>query len=393
MKNLKNYLIFLFGFLLPTQLGKHFFLPFSYLSGVRIDYLAPTLYILDIIVVGLYIAYLKNYKTLLRNIWIQLFLFVTAVGLFFAISKEIALYRYIKIIELLIVFAAISTQKKKPFIFLYGLFLSTVVQFFIATAQFIHKSSLDGVFYFLGERHLSLSTPGVAKTALDGVEFLRAYGTFSHPNSLAGFYLLIYAYLLFQKKHVLSPILNTVFLLLCSALIFLSFSKVAMLGLLLLTVKYFIIHWKKYKNCAICVGSRIMAILIPLGIIATSIGDPLSGQKRVELMLNSIGLISANALTGVGLGNFVIAQEVFPNPFLGLIGQPVHNVFLLMTTEVGSIIAIGLIVALINYIKRNRYNYQITAVFFVLFLTGMFDHYWITLEQNWLLVAAVFALL
>ncbi len=393
MKRLQLPLVFLFGFFLPTQLGKHFFLPFSYLSGVRVDYLAPTLYVLDIIVVGLYIAYLKNYKALLRNTWIQLFLFVTAIGLFFAISKEIALYRYIKIIELLIVFAALSMHKKKPLIFLYGLFLSTVVQFCIATSQFIQKSSLDGVFYFLGERHLTLSTPGVAKTALDGVEFLRAYGTFSPPNSLAGFYLLIYAYLLFQKKKILPPLLNTVFLLLCPALIFLSFSKVAMLGLLLLTIKYFIVHWKEYKNCVVCVGSRIMAVLIPLGIIVTSLGDPLSGQKRVELMLNSFSLISANVLTGVGLGNFVIAQEVFPNPFLGLIGQPVHNIFLLVTAEVGLLITTGLLITLIRYVKKNRYNYQITAVFFVLFLTGMFDHYWITLEQNWLLVATVVALL
>mgnify|MGYP001579916711 CR=1 FL=1 len=393
MKRLQIALIFLFGFFLPTQLGKHFFLPFSYLSGVRVDYLAPTFYVLDIIVIGLYIAYLKNYKDLLRNIWIQLFLFATAVGLFFAISKEIALYRYIKIIELLIVFSALRTHKKNPVVFLYGLFLSTVVQFCIAVSQFIQKSSLDGVFYFLGERHLSLSTPGVAKTALDGVEFLRAYGTFSHPNSLAGFYLLIYAYLLFQKKHALPTILNTCFLLLCSALIFLSFSKVAMLGLLLLTIKYFIVNWKEYKNCTICVGSRLLSILIPLGIMASSIGDPLSGQKRIELMLNSFSMIYTNALTGVGLGNYVIAQESFPNLFLGLIGQPVHNVFLLAASEIGLPIVLGLLFVLIKYLKTNRYNYQISAVFFALFLTGMFDHYWVTLEQNWLLVAAVVALL
>lgn len=393
MKRLQFALIFLFGFFLPTQLGKHFFLPFSYLSGVRVDYLAPTFYVLDIIVIGLYIAYLKNYKALLRNIWIQLFLFATAVGLFFAISKEIALYRYIKIIELLIVFAALSTHKKKPLIFLYGLFLSTVVQFCIATSQFVQKSSLDGVFYFLGERHLTLSTPVVAKTALDGVEFLRSYGTFSHPNSLAGFYLLIFAYLLFQKKNALPMILNTCFLLLCSALIFLSFSKVAMLGLLLLTIKYFIVHWKVYKNCAVCIGSRVMAVLIPLGIVAASMGDPLSGQKRVELMQNSFSLISSHTLAGVGLGNYVIAQEAFPNLFLGLIGQPVHNVFLLVTAEIGLVIAIGLLIALFKYLKKSRYNYQVTAVFFVLFFTGMFDHYWITLEQNWLLAAALIALL
>ena len=386
-------IVFLFGFFLPTQLGKHFFLPFSYLSGVRVDYLAPTIYLLDIIVVGLYIVHLKNYKALLRNVWLQAFLFVMAVGLFFAISKEIALYRYIKVIELLIVFAALKDHKKNPTLFIYGLLSSTVLQFVIAISQFFQKASIDGVFYFLGERRLSLSTPGIAKTSLDGIEFLRAYGTFSHPNSMAGFCLLIYAYLLFQKKNVLPLILNTCFLLLCSVLIVLSFSKVAMLGLLLLTIKYFVAHWEDYKNCLPCVISRIMAVLVPLGIVATSVGDPLSGQKRAELMQNALSIMTSHPLTGVGLGNYVIAQESLPHLFSGLVGQPVHNIFLLLSSEIGILLTGILLFTAIKFLKKNRYNYQITAVFFVFFLTGMFDHYWITLEQNWLLAASIVALL
>lgn len=385
--------VFLFGFLLPTQLGKHFFLTFSYLSGVRVDHLAPTIYFLDLLVVGLYAVYLADYKRLLRNVWLQAFLFITAFGMFFAISREIALYRYIKIIELLIIFASLRESKANPLIFLYGLFASTILQFCIATTQFVHKASLDGVFYFLGERHLSLSTPGVAKASLDGVEFLRAYGTFSHPNSMAGFYLLLTAFLLFQQKKVLPSIVHISFLLLNTLLIVLSFSKVAIFGLFLLTIKYFVVHWKDYKSCVPCVISRLTALLIPLGIIASSLGDPLSGQKRLELMQNALKIISLSPLTGVGLGNYVIAQEHLSSSVVGLLGQPVHNIFLLMTTEVGIIITGILVLTLIQYLKKNRHNYQATAVFFVLFLTGMFDHYWLTLEQNWLLMASVIALL
>ena len=40
-----------FAFLLPSQLGKHYFFSFSYLSGIRVDYLAPTLYMTDIIAI------------------------------------------------------------------------------------------------------------------------------------------------------------------------------------------------------------------------------------------------------------------------------------------------------------------------------------------------------
>jgi hypothetical protein len=41
--------ISLFAFLLPTQLGKHFFLDFSFINGIRIDYLAPTIHVTDIL--------------------------------------------------------------------------------------------------------------------------------------------------------------------------------------------------------------------------------------------------------------------------------------------------------------------------------------------------------
>src|SRR3989338_6605244 len=49
LPRLSDLLIFLFIFLLPTQLGKHFFLDFSSISGVRVDYLAPTLYLADVV--------------------------------------------------------------------------------------------------------------------------------------------------------------------------------------------------------------------------------------------------------------------------------------------------------------------------------------------------------
>ncbi len=386
-------LLFLFGFFLPTQFGKHFFLPFSYLSGIRIDYLAPTLYFTDILVALLLIAHLRQYRQILRNTWVQLFLLVSAVGLFFAVSRELSLYHYIKIIELFVVFAVLRHYRSHPQMFLFGLLNGTVVQFILAFAQFVRRESLDGIFYFLGERKFSLSTPGIAKTAMQGAEFLRPYGTFSHPNSMGGFYLAIYAYLLFQSKKSLSALLHWLFIVLSSFLIFLSFSKIAIFGFFLINLKYIIVNWKRYRDCLVCTGARILAALLLVGIVASSSGDPLSGQKRIELMLNSFAIISQNFITGVGLGNYLIAQNAFPSQYPGFIGQPVHNIFLLLLSEVGIIIFAGVLGACAWFLKRRRHNYLVSAVFFVIFLTGMFDHYWLTLQQNWLLGAVLIALL
>ena len=53
--NLLFYLLILF---LPTQFGKHFFPAFSFVSGVRVDYLSPTLYLTDILVLFLFIFWI-----------------------------------------------------------------------------------------------------------------------------------------------------------------------------------------------------------------------------------------------------------------------------------------------------------------------------------------------
>ena len=42
--------------LLPTQLGKHFWPGWSLISGIRVDYLAPTIYLVDIIVIMMIIS-------------------------------------------------------------------------------------------------------------------------------------------------------------------------------------------------------------------------------------------------------------------------------------------------------------------------------------------------
>jgi hypothetical protein len=37
-------------FLLPVQLGRHFWPDFSFVLGLKIDYLAPTVYLTDLLV-------------------------------------------------------------------------------------------------------------------------------------------------------------------------------------------------------------------------------------------------------------------------------------------------------------------------------------------------------
>ena len=73
-----------------------------------------------------------------------------------------------------------------------------MIQSLLVIAQFIKQGSLGGVFYFFGERFFTPATPGIANASINGELLFRPYGTFSHPNVLAGFLLISLISLLFS---------------------------------------------------------------------------------------------------------------------------------------------------------------------------------------------------
>src|SRR3989338_9410931 len=59
---IENALFFLTLLFLPTQLGRHFWPSFSYILGIRTDYLSPTLYLTDILILLLFIFFIASLK-------------------------------------------------------------------------------------------------------------------------------------------------------------------------------------------------------------------------------------------------------------------------------------------------------------------------------------------
>ena len=382
--NLNRVLFFLFIFFLPTQFGKHFFLPFSYISGVRVDYLAPTVYILDIIIVFLAIINIKTvYKFFKKKVFLYVLLLSIA-NMFFARSIPLAFYGLIKIIEFIIVFSLgqkISTILKEKTI-LIGLSIMSLFQFSLVLWQLFIHHSVNGIFYYFGERFINLSTPGIAKISFFGQEILRPYGTFSHPNSLAGFFLLLYFFVLTEKKFTKYLILKNIFLLFSSMIILLTFSKTAIIVYLILTVIYYI---RSIKKCRLCLISRIVTLIIIGLIFLVGKGDPLSLQKRIELIRTSLLIIIKHPLIGVGPLNYLLSQADYSSKFPYFMNQPVHNIFLLFFSEWGLLIG-GYFIYL--FIRKVGKTIIIKPyVFLVILMTGMLDHYWGTLNQNFIVLA------
>jgi len=390
-RRINNIVLFLFLLFLPTQLGKHFFLFFSYLSGVRVDYLAPTIYLTDFLALLLVALNLKTVLSFFRNKKFLFFLILVLIGGFFASSKELFLYWFFKYLELFAVFAIIKKAKLRSEFLLFPLLIGTAFEFILATLQFINKQSLQGVFYLFGERYLTLSLPGIAKASLQGIEFLRPYGTFSHPNSMAGFYLLLYVFFL-TSPGVRNKSLRLLFLFLCLCLIMLSFSKVALLTLLVVQLLYLSKDLRD-RSCIPCLVARVSLFIVLVGIFSFAKTDPLSLQKRLLLVQNALTIISAHPLFGVGLGNYLLAQETLKPSLVSFPYQPVHNIFLLFLAEVGLIPAIYLLSISRRFFAMIEGSQTVFLCAIVILVTGFFDHYWLTLQQNILLLGTVFGVL
>ncbi len=378
-------LLFILVLFLPVQLGRHFFPPYSYINGVRVDYLAPTVYLTDIIA---FILLVTNSKTVFsffatKKIAVILGIFLLTVSL--SQSKLISLYEYVKIIEWLIIFAVFYKKTFDSRLMLIAFSGGALTEIILALQQFINKQSVQGVFYFLGERYFTLLTPGIALATINGREFLRPYGTFSHPNSLAGFYLLIYFFILTSQRFKPYFWLKNILLFFSSLLIVISFSKTAIITYLILNTLYFIFNMK--KTCRLCLVAKVSVITILALIILRAQGDTLTLQKRWELITNAFSIIIRHPITGVGPGTYLLSQSRFISRFNLFFNQPVHNIFLLFLTENG-LLAGGLILVFLIITVKN-YRSTLLYVFLAIALTGLFDHYWLTLQQNFLLAAVV----
>lgn len=380
---LKEILIIAYLIFLPTQLGKHFFFDFSYLNGIRVDYLSPTLYFNDLIFFSLLLINL-NLILKYRKIFLFTF-FIFLINIIFALIKPLTLYYWLRVFQWIMVFLIIKNNPLHLNKIVSSFIITALIELFLSFYHLTMGQSIQSIFYFLGERSFSLSTPSIAKGFLFDKEFLRPYGTFSHPNSLAGFYLLLYFFILTSKKMSNFFLLKNLSLLIFSFLVFLSFSKIAIFTFIFLNLIYFLL---KTKKCSLCFFAKLI-IFFTLSLIFFFVKtDPLTLEKRFTLIENSFKILIKKPF-GVGLGNYLIFQNQIPSKIYLFFNQPVHNVFLLSLNELGIFLWGFLIYLLIKKTQNLKINFYLLIT---IILTGLFDHYWLTLPQNFFLIAVILAL-
>lgn len=402
-------------FLLPVQLGYHFWPTWSLVWGIRVDYLSPTLYLTDLLVVTLFVFWLVRRGWKERRLTFSQKLFGIALLLVAIINTTTAeiwqgsFFAWLKVFEVLFLAYWVFTNFKGIKNQIPQLLSGSVIYItLIAIFQMIFQRSGGGLLYFLGERTFSASTPGIALADFWGKSFLRPYSIFSHPNSYAGFVLLALGIILALNYQTKLGKLEKLGIGLGVLGVIISFSQAAWLALGLMLILWFLGRGSRRVDWT-WLFWLILGVALYFSFASSFLGSQLLQQgshfpetieRRLELAALSGYLFSKNLFWGVGLENFIVKlpslyQEVFwgSGRMVSWWLQPVHNIFLLTLSQVGFVGWGFLVFLFLKVSPRLKSNPWFLLPLLVILLTGSVDHYWLTLPQNFLLFGIFFAII
>ena len=382
-------------FLLPLQVNKYFWPSYSLISGVRVDYVAPTVYLTDFIILLAFLLFLKNLRAL-RVTRSHLFMLGCAVSFFFfsffslmrSAHPFVGLFWMAKtFLTFLFAICVISSVREKGVSwtaqwFVFGMVWVSV----LGIAQFVLQRSVG--LFVLGERPLAVDVFGIASMSFEGREFIRAYGTFPHPNVFASYLVTALLLLRWFPRQRLRLLFFSLFLV---ALLFTGSRFFLFYFLVLFFVRFFQ-GTQPHK-----VGTLLLTLLG--GFLVFWVFSPLfsfgeqSVQERIGLNTAALQVILQHPLLGVGPHQILYTiQDYFRSTRTSFFLQPPHNVYLLLLSEVGVLGVIPLLF-LIGGVVRHTWKQHKEAIplLLVIILGGMIDHFYVTLHHGLLLTAFIFA--
>lgn len=391
--------LFLLLLSFPLQLGFHFWPSSSFLLGLPLDYLSPTIYLTDIFLLFYLFTSLPLLQKIFKNknvryltfIFLLFFLFNTI----FSLSPFTSLWAWFKLFSYYLLFLSLTQEKKLLHHLRSPLLLSTSIIIILQFLQLFHQSSLQGIFYFLGERYFNLTTPFIAKINLFSTQFIRPYSTFSHPNSLAGYLLLVFV--LSQAYFPYLYFLLPLFL----AIIF-TFSKMAIFALFISLLPSLFFPVIIFLSLIFSLYPFFISLL-PSAFFSSSffLSLPSTISQRLTLSRPILSIFQQNFFTGTGLRSslFSLPQALPPSSLLPANLQPVHSLITLSFLELGSpfIFIPFLLKRKLLFFSKIRLSTLskklLLSTLLVVFLTGSVDHYWWTLPQNQLILTLIFAII
>ncbi|MFH0840861.1 MAG: O-antigen ligase family protein [bacterium] len=422
--------IYLLAFLLPWQ-TRYIFKYGELNSGVW-EYGTIALYAIDILILVLLVltiiiklkekTFISDFK---KKHWIPIagIFVISLFSVASAINMELAWYSIARLFIGIGVFYLIASNyyisKAK---ILFSFMLGAAIQGILAFWQFLAQNSFSSK--WLGMAMHSAGDLGVsviqATNPITGVDerWLRAYGSLDHPNMLGGLLalgLLAAAYLIIKRVKEMDETIKQNeahlfiytfldryrsiiygFLIVITAGLMFSFSRSAWIAFgvgLLIMIFMYVGSFKKVLGVLLPIIAVVGFLGYQYYYLATARADVNSNleyksvTERIDYMQNTWGILQKKFILGVGPGNYGLAVHKYINDKeTNWYYQPVHNVFLLVTTEIGIFGIIFfiwlLLITIISNIKKMMIKSDdffplLNVILIISMATIMFFDHWL----------------
>ncbi|MFZ5390715.1 MAG: O-antigen ligase family protein [Patescibacteria group bacterium] len=412
---IRKYLFYLLLFLLPWQ--TRWIIRDSVINGEVWEYGRVSLYGWDILLVFLLVVCLpviclkiKNLKFPSTNwrIKIRIFsqpffyyfllLFFTLTSLFWAHDKLLIWFWVARLLEVGLLWLIVWSIKPNLEKISLSLMAAGIVQAVWAIGQFAYQTTWASK--WLGVAEHPLFQPGSSVVLASTGRWLRAYAGQVHPNVLGGLLvmtLLFTVYLLinnFYKAEYFKLRLGLLaFYVIQLGGLFFTFSRGAWLAWFISLIAWWSFI-KMDRKILSKLGLTAALVFVVLGVVnwQPTVGRLLGGsrleQQSVEERVGSIGdsrtILHDSWFQGVGLGNYTVKLQQYQPGLKIYKYQPVHNLWLLILTEIGFIgLVLWLVIWVLSWLSVKSIFIKLLSL--PIIITGLVDHYWWTSASMFLL--------
>ena len=407
LKQTIEYLFYLFVFLLPLQ-TRWILAPGNINNGYW-EYGTFSIYGTEILlwaILLLYFVYLIRTAKKEERMWnlsARGGIFLSCLGLLsisilsiaWALNTQTAwlsTFRLIEAIALWVFVVNFSFHSRRLF---WVIVSSGFVQSMFAVLQFCTKNVFASKWLGMAAQSpIMFSGESVIETTCG--RFLRAYGTFPHPNILGGFLAvaaILSIWLFLSSKNKMESVISLLFVIENMIGLGLTFSRSAYFAFILSSIiclAMAILYSKKSQQSQKGIFITLVFIFFVLafsilnqGLVFSRINagsrlEQKSFFERGELLQESIQIISRHPLLGAGIGNYTVAAHNEINPQKkSWEYQPVHSLYFLIASELGALgflffLSAIFLVCAYSWHKKNFIGFCIITSFIVI---GFFDHY------------------
>lgn len=339
-------------------------------------------------------------KTLGKRL-LFLFLFLAfplyaLVSAFWSLDTDVSVRHTLFIIEGYLLLATIVVSRVQIKDWIRAFLLGSIVPIILGLTQWFTQTTFSSTLFGLSE-HVT-SNPGTSIIAGEYIgRWIRAYGTFPHPNIFGGYLVFVLAltflFKLYSEKFH-DRILALVIHVLAVFMLLATFSRSALLGYFFVCIGFGIYSLKHHfrRLLPLFVATLLAGLffgiiyhdLVFTRVIPTSISETRSIIERVDLLSVAWKLHLNQPIFGFGGGTFTHAWYLMDNTLPGYLYQPVHVVLSVVLVEYGYVGILFLLISSGLFVWFGFRQAGSNRVLFLLsgilpfMIISFFDHYLIT---------------